>query len=575
MKNILKFAAALAVMVTVSCNKEMNPSEGVSPEGNTVKVTMNATTADQLSKVTLNGKRFEWEVGDQLQTSYYTGTPLTAISAGSGATFEGEASGFPASKGNMYVFYTVGGTVSGANCTKEIPSVQSGLSTDIKNYGVWSSWVTPSNQHYFDAEGNEISSGTPSSVEIDAEMVSNFSVLKFTVPQELGLTSIAITADAKIAGTLKVFAARKPTTTGSSSPADRISRPTASGQYETITVSRNGEVISGDVYVVIAPDAFDSEPTPTETSWELYYNTATSLNFTFTNESGNAEYQARLSDPIQMGELKDLGSLPVNMMTPRVEAGELRLTDATTLTVGVDNPNLACTYYYEIGASKAECKTPTTASASFDPLEGFCPEITGSFDRYFIKVLAHTEDPSYRDVVMTASLRNWKFYQGCPVDAVLSKMESGEKLPAVGDTESISHGLELRRNTLKAAGNYDIGPYESNAARIAYTTARVQINAITEYASDAWITFYIDKNTCVGVGGKRGYRFYYNNSQSTSSYWEETINSTLTEENSKNEKHTICHHLNDIFGSVKVGDKFGLRGDGKHVYYGMAMLEVL
>ena len=181
MKNILKFAAALAVMVTVSCNKEMNPSEGVSPEGNTVKVTMNATNADQFSKVTLNGKRFEWEVGDQLQTTYYTGSPLTAISAGSGATFEGEASGFPASKGNMYVFYTVGGTVSGANCTKEIPSVQSGLSTDIKNYGVWSSWVTQSNQHYFNAEGNEISSGTPSSVEIDAEMVSNFSVLKFTV----------------------------------------------------------------------------------------------------------------------------------------------------------------------------------------------------------------------------------------------------------------------------------------------------------------------------------------------------------------------------------------------------------
>ena len=94
MKNILKFAAALAVMVTVSCNKEMNPSEGVSPEGNTVKVTMNATTADQFSKVTLNGKRFEWEVGDQLQTTYYTGSPLTAISAGSVLHLKGKPLAF-------------------------------------------------------------------------------------------------------------------------------------------------------------------------------------------------------------------------------------------------------------------------------------------------------------------------------------------------------------------------------------------------------------------------------------------------------------------------------------------------
>jgi hypothetical protein len=49
----------------------------------------------------------------------------------------------------------------------------------------------------------------------------------------------------------------------------------------------------------------------------------------------------------------------------------------------------------------------------------------------------------------------------------------------------------------------------------------------------------------------------------------------MTEENKKNEKHTICHYLNEIFGSVKAGDKFGLRGDGQHVFYGMAMLEVL
>lgn len=631
MKKILYFAAALAVMVTVSCNKEMNPSDGISQEGNTVKVTMKATADDLLSKVTLSGKRFEWEVGDQLQTTYYTGSPLTAISAGSGATFEGEASEFPSTKGNMYVFYTVGGTVDGARCIQDVPSTQSGLSTDIKNYGIWSSWVTRANQRYLDADGNVISQGIPSSVEIDAEMVPNFSVLKFTAPQELGLTSIAITADAEIAGTLNINAARKPTTTGNDSPEDRISRPTDSEQYSTITVSRNGEVISGDVYVVIAPDAFDFESDPTETSWELYYNTATTLKFTFTNDSGEeAEYEAKLANPIQMGELKNLGSFPVNIMTPRVEAGELRLTDATTLTVGVENPNPACTYHYEIGASKTECKTPTTASASFDPSKGFCPAITGPFDRYFIKVLAHTDEEGYRDAVLTASLRNWQFKKDCPVDQILSQVSNGTKLPEIGDSEMTSHGLELYRNTRSndnkdGTPNYGIS-YDAKSGYIQLLSARVQINAfVEEYASDVWVSYYVDKNICVGkkivtetdkdqdgfaddlddkgttgdINGndkfdpetyywpiKRGYRLFYNNIQGTNTpsyYWSESVESDLTDIREDGTlpacRYNMCINLtekfNDKGASIKKGDKFGLRGDGQHVFYGMAMLEVL
>ena len=175
--------------------------------------------------------------------------------------------------------------------------------------------------------------------------------------------------------------------------------------------------------------------------------------------------------------------------------------------------------------------------------------------------------------MLTASLRNWRFREGCPVDEVLSQMESGAKLPAIGDTQMTSHGLELRRNTLKAAGNYDIGPYEANTSRIAYTTARVQINAITEYASDAWIGFFVDRNTSVKVGSARGYRLYYNNSQNTSDYWTDSV----TSEASTSERINMCLHLTDIFkdNGIKAGDKFGLRGDGKHVYYGMALLEVL
>ena len=616
MKKIFSFAAALAVMFLVSCNKEMNDSEGLAPEGKTVKVTVNATADEPLSKMIMNGKRFEWEIGDELKTTYYTGT-LKAVSAGSGATFEGDVTGFPNTKANMYVFYSESGDVNSAYCTSVIPVQQSGLASDIKKHVVWSSWITTAQQHFFDASGKEISSGTPASVEIIAEMIPNFSILKFNVPQELGLTSISITADANIAGTLKVNAARIPTSSGNNKPEHRINRPSDGLQSTTIEVSRDGEVISGAVYVVIAPDAFDKSATPTATSWELYHSTATKLNFTFVRGEESMEYESKLQDPIQMGELKDLGTLPLNIMLPKVEAGKLCLTNATTLTVGVSSPNPSCTYYYEIGSSRGDCKNPTTASASFDPSEGFCPAVTGTFDRYYIKVLAHTEEDGYRDAVMTASLRNWKFKEGCPADKILSKVESGEVLDSVGDYENTSDGLELYRNAVASSGNkFAIGGYEATTTRIAYITARIQMNASVENdESDVWMAFYVDRNVSVSYTknvqetydettgelkndknengkydpdpydwpNKRGYRLFYNNSQNTDKYWKETVWANMENMNESgslpSEKYTICLHLTDLFADhdevIKSGDKFGLRGDGKHLFYNMAMLEVL
>lgn len=579
MKKIFSFAAALAVIFTASCNKEMNPSEGLAPEVNTVKVTMNVTAGDPLSKMVMNGNQFAWEIGDEVKTAYYKGT-LKAISSGSAATFEGDVTGFPATKANMYVFYSENGTVSSASCTAVIPEQQSGLAVDINQHVLWSSWVGSGSQHYFDADGKEISSGAPARVEIDAEMVPNFSVLKFNVPQELGLTSITITADANIAGSLKVNAARIPTSSGNNKPEDRIIR-SSDTQYNSIEVSRKGEVISGDVYVIVAPNAFDKTTTPTSTSWELYYNTATKLKFTLTNQSGSVDYEAKLSDCINMGELKDLGTLPLNIMTPKVDAGKLCLTDATTLTVGIDNPNPACTYYYEIGASKTECKTPTTASASFDPSKGFNPEITGTFDRYFIKVLAHTEQGEYRDVVLTASLRNWKFSEGSPVRDILSSL-SGKTLEP-GFVNTTTDGIEVYNNkyTKKDADGQTVidyktlNNYEQTDVRIAYTSALVQLSVTSEYDSDIWMSFYVDRNTCVGysngVPNKRGYRLFYNNSQSTSDYWAATVNANNP---TKGERYNLNVHVSDKI-NVSKGDKFGLRGDGKHVYYGIAMLEVL
>ena len=83
MKKIMKFAAALAVVLPVSCNKDIATPEAA-PQANTVKVTMNATAGDPVSKVLLNGNRFEWEEGDQTifrfaNTTYSPQTPPMLI----------------------------------------------------------------------------------------------------------------------------------------------------------------------------------------------------------------------------------------------------------------------------------------------------------------------------------------------------------------------------------------------------------------------------------------------------------------------------------------------------------------
>ena len=117
--------------------------------------------------------------------------------------------------------------------------------------------------------------------------------------------------------------------------------------------------------------------------------------------------------------------------------------------------------------------------------------------------------------------------------------------------------------------------YEETDVRIAYTTAFVQLNVTAEYDSDIWMSFYVDKNTCVGYSNnepnKRGYRLFYNHSQSTSSYWAESV---VASHPNDNEKYNLNVHVSENI-SVKKGDKFGLRGDSKHVFYGMSMLEVL
>lgn len=539
-----------------SCDFSQEFGDSTQAESGQVGLTVTASADDALSQ-TVGGL---WKSGDELKmrlsgAEYEEGDCVSLLAASGGSSdvsFEGVLPSYR-DRDNVYLYFSNDGEFSGTGYSKTVSSVQTGLLEDVLDNVLYYSWAR------WDAVRAIKEGKVLKSVAIETQMVPMAAMLKINIPVELQARNVRIKASSAIAGTVAV----NPQKGWSSVGEDGLLH--AQGASDEIAVGGDG-VVSGDVYVVVMPDGFDAVS-------DAYCNAAQTVTLSCDYYEGDLAKRYLLDDSMVCGAVTDLGVLPMPAPKIPVEGGKIRLMPDATLTIGIADANPDCEYYYELGSSEETCAVPTINSAKFDPATGFRPEITGSFDRYFIKVLAHPLDTDYKGVVMTASLRNWKFMKDCPVDAILSKMESGEKLPAIGDTENTAHGLELRRNTLKAAGNYDIGPYESNAARIAYTTARVQINAAMEYDSDAWVGFFIDRNTSVKAGSARGYRFYYNNNQSTDSYWKTSV----TSQGTTSERINLCLHLTDIFRStgIKKGDKFGLRGDGKHVYYGIALLEVL
>ena len=547
------FLALFVVLgVLGSCDFQQEFGDSISEESGEVALTVTASADDALSQV-VGGL---WKSGDELKmrlsgAEYEEGGCVSLLAASGGSSdvaFEGVLPSYR-DRDNVYLYFSNGGEFSGTGYSKTVSSTQTGLLEDVLDNVLYYSWAR------WDAVRAIKEDKVLKSVAIETRMAPMAALLKINIPVELQARNVRIKASSPIAGTVAVHPQKGWSSMGENSLLY------AQGASDEITVGGEG-VVSGDVYVVVMPDGFDAVS-------NAYCNAAQTVTLTCDYYEGDYAKRYLLDDSMVCGAVTDMGVLP--MPTPKipVEGGKIRLMPDATLTIGIADANPDCEYYYELGTSAETCAVPTVNSAKFDPATGFRPEITGSFDRYFIKVLAHPLDTDYKGVVMTASLRNWKFYQGCPVDGIVSKIASGDILTNVGEFQMTSHGLEIYRNQSNA-----LTDYEANTARIAFTTARVQINAITEYASDAWIGFFVDRNTSVKVGSARGYRFYYNNNQSgTDSYWKTSI----TSEGTTSERINQCLHLTEIFkdNGIKAGDKFGLRGDGKHVYYGIALLEVL
>ena len=567
MKKIFKFAAALAVILPVSCNKEIATPE-VAPEAKTVKVVMNALADDPATKITLGGNHLKWEVGDELKcrfgnpTQFTDGTQwdvLTATNSGSGAQFTGDFKYFPGITNgtvnqHLYVISSTDGAFANKTSIqflKTVSSEQTGKPGDLKDNMIFSAWVTKTMMTCEDEE----------TVSFNAYMSPHFSVVKLNVPEVLGVKEISMEAESNIAGQIRVYPARTPGQNGGVGSNALVYRPEDDGaQSKTITVSDGGNILSGDVYFVVVPDAYDSSIE--KASVNNYYCSTEKLKFTFVSDDATAEYEKILNSKIYCGELVDLGAVPATMMSSLA----IKSSSNTDMVMSVNAANSECTYYYEVAATEEKCADPTESSAQFDPATGFNLAMTKDtyMDKYFVKVLVKSSNHSR---ILKASVRLWSFREGNNAGEILLKAKDGEALTEKGTEVEATNGLKLKR--MSDYSNNDIR-FEQTSTRIAIVTARMALYMPLENTANVTMYFCVDQKTCIGTG-KRSFNLYLNDARINSCNGYETKYTLNGADYEAGGKLPISWQL----GRLNAGDKVSVAGDGQHVLYNMALLEVL
>lgn len=556
MKKIFYFAAALAVILPSSCTKEIATLE-VAPQAKTVKVTINATANDNpVSKVALDGYQFKWEEGDKLKFRWANNILgayedkngceiVSAVGNGANVAFEGQVRYAVES---VYAYFSNSGSFHSTTSTMychDIPSIQTGRKEDLEDNIAYYARIHKNNIAFNKEINPETGVEEVTSIDFDANMSPAFALLKLNVPAELALTKITLEAESKsyISGRTYIQPHRTWGTFGDGS--SFFHRPPVSDdchQGETITIYRDGEVISGDVYITVAINKYDEDKMN-------YCCTTNSLSFTFTNIAGDLKYTHSLNEPIYLGTIKDLKSLPATVMS----AGILGLLSGNKeeITVGIKAPNPGYKFYYEIAASSEDCSTPTSNSAELDAANGFALTVSDTFVRRYIKVLAKSQVEGLDDCFFEGSLRSWRFKEGSTVLEPLSTWTQ-QSTPF-----TTTDGLYIA-NSKSGNINYK---YVESIAGIKLTTSYVSINALPENESKFWMNFYVGSD-------KRGYNLNVGNATGGRN----TYNGYATSQ-------AVTGGTNNCFtwylGDVEKGLNLALRGDGPHNYYRMTVLEVL
>ena len=588
MKKYIYSFIAIVSLCAISCSKEL-PAE--KNNGNDDPVTdaqcvINASVSD-MTKLTLSGLNFSWDAGDKLLVRLantndgifddaHGSEKFTASTSGSSTVFTGSFQYYDISEAtapeNTYCYFATDGRWASAKSPfyyKTVPTAQTGLLSDIKDNILLYGAAAKANISLV-KDSNEV----PVGYSFDLQLHPFFTVLKINVPASLNLTELVVKSESAIAGTYgikpmgRTYGTWLPGNPDSKNDGflDRGSGIT-SNEYE-ITVSRGGAVISGDVYIVVIPDAFDSDK-------KEYYCNTDKLTFVLTDANGGSTtFTNYLNGKIYCKSLKDLGTMP-SSFTPSIEAGALCLLDDTSLKVGVANASASCTYYYETATSKSALAIPTTSSAQFDPAEGFAISSANSYDAVYVNVLAKSNDAAYSSKYLTGVVRNWNFRSGTPVAEALTDAFSASPTillsygdsngnPQSGATYTTSDGILLFRQS----ANTDPANLTVTENYIKYRTHRIWPIVTVSRNADVW--YYVKTANDVKCSSNIILN-KWTNSAAKDVDGNNCTCAILSGSSSPVEKAFVFH-----LGDLSSGDRLGLRGDqslGNRIY-NIALLEI-
>lgn len=439
MKNYRYIAIAIiAGLFTASCTKNAEIETPASPV--LTKATFEASV-DGSVKLSLDGVTPSWENGDQIgifQYGYYENTTAggkklrdatkNLFTTTGGTTFTGSIANYyvKGEGGCGNSFYAI---YPAASCTKyavatttstlNVASEQTGLLADVGKHLMFKGSLSDNDENV-KFEGGVITFLNPFVLKCCTPL------LKFTVPAELGATEIILTA-------------KNDTTDAVSLAGAYVSRLTSgTGNWvvpnsSEIKISREGGVISGDVYIVLAPD--------TNPGTGVYLSSAKTLCFALKNASNwTANLKVNLKTQAQSGNLKKLGTFPSSVTWQKPAGPGLSSIYTSIITektaapykgIFVSTVNPASTVYY----STCEYTGDTTVISSLaEPSIAFADSILTdngetAYAANFTKFKVST--PNYSDYFVRAI--TWKLNKNVGFGKDLYD-NRGSLSPAVGDT---------------------------------------------------------------------------------------------------------------------------------------------
>lgn len=427
---------------------------------------------------------------------------------------------------------------------KTVASEQSGRLKDVVKHALYYSWI----RNDYAVKGY-----SDGSLNLETQLAPMFSLLKINIPEQLQVKNLKIETEAPVTGQMHIHPQRGWGRTGEGCflyrPEDEMTT--------FIKLSQGDDVaVSGDLYLVVVPDAYDE-------ILDCYYSSMDSFVLSCSSSEGPIRYRYTVDDIVRNGSVVDLGKLAVRDKKD-VNVGQICLTSDVSPTVAIKNPYPDFEFYYELGDSEGFCAKPTVDSERFDPTAGFRPTIKGSFDRYFIKILAHSFYTDCKDVVMTASLRHWKFDKECPTAAVYR--DAADLLATNPSKVNTTDGLIVRRRATAAL------KYTETAGQIEFNNCIVPFMPV-EQQSDVYM--YMMTSNKSNIKDMRTINLFYIQNGSTEVERVNEFNGNETRTTILRQETAAKVSVVWNLGTLAGGYELAFAPDNKSTYFAQAILEVL